>query len=156
MKNIILLIAFLYSSFLIGQNGILVPPDAVLTAFAKQYSKKAVSWSIEYGKNDGVYFEGSFTSDTKSKAFALYDSIGTFKSLKTQIPVTKLPVIAQTYLKKNYPAKGKVKSVGRILSKIDDKNTQTYIAEVKKNKNQYNIVFDKEGNFIKRIEIDNL
>lgn len=74
MKNIILLIAFLYSSLLIGQKGVLVPPEAVKAAFEKQNPKKAAFWSIEFGKNDKVYFEAAFNSDAKSKAFALYDS----------------------------------------------------------------------------------
>lgn len=67
-----------------------------------------------------------------------------------------MPVKAQAYLKKNYHVKGKVNPVGKILNKIDDKDTQTFIAEVKKDKKLYNIVFDKDGEFIKRIEIDNL
>ncbi|WP_264538043.1 hypothetical protein [Flavobacterium sp. N1736] len=153
MKNILLLIAFLCSSFLIAQKGVLVPPDAVTIAFEKQNPKKIASWSIEYGKSDDVYFEATFNTTAKNKAFALYDSNGVFKSLKTQILIAKLPLKAQTYLKKNYPAKGKVQPVGKILNKIDDTNSETYIAEIKKDKKLYNVVFDKDGEFIKRIEI---
>jgi len=157
MKNILVLIIFLYSSFLIGQKrSLLVPPEAVTASFEKQYPKKIALWSIEYDKNDEIYFEGTFTTTGKNKAFVLYDSYGTFESLKTQILIKKLSLKAQNYLKKNYPIKGKVRPVGRILAVIDDKNTQTYIAEVKKDKKLYNVVFDKEGEFIKRIEINNI
>ncbi len=156
MRNSILFIAFLYSSFLIAQKGMLVPPEAVTAAFEKQYPKKAALWSIEYSQNDAVYFEGAFTTTEKTKAFVLYDSYGAFKSLKTQITVAKLPVNAQTYLKKNYPVKGKVKPVGKILNVVDDKNTQTFIAEEKKDRKLYNIVFDSTGDFIKRTENYNL
>lgn len=156
MKNILLLITFLYTSFLIGQKSVLVPPEAVTTAFAKQNPKKVAYWSIEYGKNDEIYFEAAFNAAAKTKAFALYDSYGAFRSLKTQVPLAKLPVTAQTYLKKNFPVKAKVNPVVRTLTVIDAQNTQTYIAEVKKDKKKYNVVFDATGEFIKKTEIDNL
>lgn len=148
--------AFLYCNFLMAQNGIIVPPENVTKSFESQYSKKNVVWSIEYGKGDDVYFEGEFTDDKKSKAIVLYDSNGVFKSLKTQITIVKLPLKSQNYLKKNYPAKGKVKPVGKIFYMIDDKNNETYVAVAKKDKKLYNIIFDKTGEFIKRIEINML
>ncbi|WP_337966179.1 hypothetical protein [uncultured Flavobacterium sp.] len=154
MKYILLFIAFLNTGFLIGQTSILVPPQPVIAAFEKGYPQKKVIWSIEYGKGEEIYFEGTFNPTTATKGYVLYDSYGAFKSLKTEISISKLPLKAQDYLKKNYPAKGKVKSVGKILTKIDDKNNETYISEAKKDKKLYNIVFDKEGEFIKRIEID--
>lgn len=156
MKKLLILTAFLYSSFLIAQNSILVPPEAVVRAFEKQYPKKKPNWALEYGKNDEIYFEGTFNTDAKTKALVLYDSNGTFKSLKTQILINKLPLKTQNYLKKDYPAKGKIKSVGKIFTMIDDKNNVRYIVEAKKDKKLYNVVFDKDGEFIKRIEIDNL
>jgi hypothetical protein len=154
MKYILLFITFLNTGFLIGQKSILVPPQPVITAFEKEYPQKKVLWSIQYGKGEEIYFEGTFNSTTAAKGYVLYDSYGAFKSLKTEILVNKLPLKAQDYLKKNYPAKGKVKSVGKVLTMIDSKNNETYIAEAKKDKKLYNIVFDKEGEFIKRIEID--
>jgi hypothetical protein len=154
MKYILLFITFLNTSFLIGQKSILVPPQAVITVFEKEYPQKKVLWSIEYGNEEEIYFEGTFNPVTATKAYVLYDSYGVFKSLKTEISINKLPLKAQDYLKINYPTKGKVKSVGKILTKIDDKNNETYIVEAKKDKKLYNIVFNKEGEFIKRIEID--
>lgn len=154
MKNFLFFTLFLYSNFLIGQNSLIIPPENVTNSFENQYPKKTVLWSIEYGKGDDIYFVGAFNIAAKTKAFVLYDARGVFKSLKTQITITKLLLKAQNYLKKNYPDKGKVKSIGKIFSMIDDKNTETYIAEVKKDKKLYNVVFDKEGEFIKRIEID--
>lgn len=153
MRKILLFMAFLYCNFLMAQNGIIVPPENVTKSFESQYPKKTVVWSIEYGKGDDVYFEGEFTADTKQKAIVLYDSNGVFKSLKTQIAIAKLPIKSQNYLKKNYPAKGKVKSVGKIFYMIDDKNNETYVAVAKKDKKLYNIIFDKNGEYIKSIEI---
>lgn len=154
MRNILLFMTFLYCNFLIAQNGIIVPPENVIKSFESQYPKKTVLWSIEYGKGDDVYFEGEFTADKKSKAIVLYDSNGVFKSLKTPITIVKLPLKSQNYLKKNYPAKGKVKSVGKIFYMVDDKNNETYVAVAKKDKKMYNIIFDKTGEYIKRIEIN--
>lgn len=153
MKNMLLFMTFLYCNFLIAQNGIIVPPENVTKSFENQYPKKTVLWSIEYGKGDDVYFEGEFTDDKKSKAIVLYDSNGAFKSLKTQITIAKLPLQSQNYLKKNYPAKGKVKAVGKIFYMIDDKNNETYVAVAKKDKKLYNITFNKDGEYVKKTEI---
>ena len=154
MRRALLLIAFLYCNFLIAQNGIIVPPENVTKSFESQYPIKTVVWSIEYGKSDDIYFEGEFTADTKEKAIVLYNSNGVFKSLKKQTSIAKLPLKSQNYLKKNYPAKGKVKSVGKIFYRIDDKNIETYIAAAKKDKKLYNIIFDKSGEYSNRIEIN--
>lgn len=156
MKNVLLLIAFLYSSLFIGQNSLLLPSENVIAAFEKQYPNKKPIWTLEYGKNDDVRFVAEFKAIDKTKQFAIYNSDGSFKSLKTQIQITKLPLKAQTYLKKNYPVKGKINPIGKIFAIIDDKNNETYIGEIKKDKKLYNVVFDKDGEFIKRIEIDNL
>lgn len=153
MRNILLFVTFLYCNFLIAQDAIIVPPENVTKSFESQYPKKTVVWSIEYGKDEDVYFEGEFTDDKKSKAIVLYDSNGVFKTLKTQITIVKLPLKSQNYLKKNYPDKGKVKSVGKIFYMIDDKNNETYVAVAKKDKKLYNIIFDKNGEYVKRIEI---
>lgn len=156
MKNILLLMAFLYTSLFMGQNALLLPSENIIAAFEKQYPNKKPVWTLEYGKNDEIKFVAEFKGTDKTKEYAIYNSDGTFKAYKKSIPISKLPLNAQNYIKKNYPSKGKVKSTGEILAMIDDKNNETYIVEVKKDKKLYNIVFDKEGEFLKRTEIDNL
>lgn len=153
MRGILLFMTFLYYNFSIAQNSIIVPPENVTKSFENQYPNKTVVWSVEYDEGDDVYFEGEFTADTKEKAIILYDSNGVFKSLKTQIAIVKLPLKSQNYLKKNYPGKGNVKSVGKIFCMIDDRNIETYIAVAKKDKKLYNINFDKNGEYSKRTEI---
>lgn len=159
MKNIFLFTAFLFSTFLIGQNsGVLVPPESVRMAFEKQYPKKTVIiWSMEYGEtDDDIKFEAKFNETPQTKGYALYDGKGNFKSYKVQIILAKLPKNGQVYLKKNYPinAKTKLNPVKQIFLVQNDKNETRYEAGVIKDKKNYNVVFDKDGTFVRRVQID--
>jgi hypothetical protein len=172
MKKVLLFIAFLYSSFLIGQNGILVPPQCITDAFAKQYAKKTVNWSMELGRSeDDTDFEAKFNATAKTKGYALYDSRGNFKSYKEQVSSTKLPKDAQAYLDKNYPVKAASSSKAKTKSKtkrkpvpvarevffvVDAQNRTTYEVKVKKDAEFYKVVFDVTGNYIKRVQIDEI
>jgi hypothetical protein len=148
MKNVLLLIAFLCSNFFIGQS-LLVPPDNVIRAFEKQYPDKKPIWDMELGKNDEIKFVAAFKTADKKKKFVTYDSNGVFKTSKKQIAINQLPLKGQKYLKKNY----NVKTVGQILAVVDNQNQTSYMAEIKSNKSMFNLVFDANGEFIKRIEI---
>lgn len=149
MKNILLFAFFLCSSFLAAQISVLVPPENVTMAFKKQYPEKAAIWSIEYGKNDKINFQAEFNIDSKTKAYAMYDSDGFFKSYRIPIPITKLPLNAQDYLSKNY----QVKSIMQHYSVLDDKNGETYNTGIKINKELYRLVFSKEGELVARIKV---
>ncbi|WP_338839955.1 hypothetical protein [Flavobacterium ginsenosidimutans] len=150
MKNILLLAFFIYSHFLIGQNATLVPPENIRTAFENQYPKKKPIWDIEYSsKNDDVIFEAKFNETPKTIAFARYDKNGNFKAYKGQILLNKLPKKAQTYLKANYP----VKSLKQFFAVNDNLNVRTYEAAVIKDSKFYNVIFDQDGEFYKRVQI---
>lgn len=171
MKNILLIIAFLYSSLIIGQNGILVPPDNILKAFEKQYPQKKATWSMEYGqKEDDINFEAKFNVAKKTTGYALYDQRGVFKSYKELMSSTKLPKNAQVYLDTNYPvksnSKAKTKSKSKAKSKavaapvrevfnvVDAQGKTRYEVKTKKDNKTYNVIFDAEGNFVKTIQIE--
>ncbi len=153
-----------------SQKGILVPPDGVKAAFEKQYPKKNPVWSIEYGNSDmDTRFEAQFKTTGKAIGYALYDQNGTFKSYRELIPYAKLTKEAQVYLDANYPikaagksgpkskkskSKAKPASPARIVySIVNAQNITKYAVAIKKDKKNYNAMFDQDGKFLKLIEI---
>lgn len=165
MKKLLLFTAFLCFNFLIGQQSILLPSENIIKEFEKQYPQKKPIWSMEYGKNDNdIYFAAKFTIAAKTQAYAVYDSDGNFKTYKEQISSAKLPKNGLVYLDTNYPVKSISKSKSKSKAKatvpvreayyaVDAKNKTTYEVKVVKNKKNYNLIFDEEGNLIKIIQI---
>ncbi|MBF4508608.1 hypothetical protein IRZ83_18175 [Flavobacterium sp. JLP] len=149
MKNFLLVFLFLYSSLIIGQNGVspekITPPEKVLFTFQKEYPNKIPLWSVEYvgDDNDEIRYEAKFKTDTNAEALAVYDSLGVLKAFELQILLSQLPARAQTYLKKNYPAN----AIREIAVVVDYKNETTYEVGVEKSSKFYDVVFDKNGGF---------
>ncbi|MET3028715.1 PepSY-like domain-containing protein [Flavobacterium sp. UW10123] len=150
MRKIFLLVFLISMSFVKAQNGTLVPPDNVLKAFENQYPKKKAIWDLEYsGAGDDVTFEAKFNAAPKTIALARYDKNGAFKAYKLQVPITKLPKKVQTYLKTNYS----VKSYKQFFSVTDNTDIKTYEAGVTKDSKFYNLIFDQDGEFSKKVQI---
>jgi hypothetical protein len=157
MKNFFFIISFLYTSFLIAQNGlspdrIVNPPEKVLFTFQKQYPGKVPVWTMKYvgDDDDEIRYEAKYTTDKKAKALAVYDNLGVLKAYELQIPLSQLPQKAQSYLKSNYPAK----AIKEIAVVVDDKNKTTYEVGIQKDSKFYDVVFDKNGGFDVMIEKD--
>ncbi|GAA3782863.1 hypothetical protein [Flavobacterium ginsengiterrae] len=155
MKNVFLIAVFLCSSFLMAQEGtnmkkVVTPPEKVKFTFEKEYPGKVPVWSEEYvgDDNDEIRYEAKYNVDSKTKAVAIYDNLGVLKAYELQIPLNKLPLAAQTYLKKNYAAK----AVKEIALVVDYKKTTTYEVGVQKDGKFYDVVFDKDGDFNVAIE----
>ena len=74
---------------------------------------------------------------------AVYDNLGVLKAFELAIPVSKLPVAALNYLKKNYP-KNAIREASVV---VDYKNKTTYEVGIEKDSNFYDVVFDKDGGF---------
>ena len=157
MKNLFFIITFLYSSFLIGQNGVspdkvVTPPEKVLYTFQKEYPGKVPVWTLKYvgDDDDEIRYEAKFKTNVTTEVLAVYDNLGVLKAFESQIPLSKLPAKAQAYLKKNYPAK----AIKEIAVVVDDKNKTTYEVGVQKNAKFYDVVFDKNGGFDVIVEKD--
>ena len=155
MKNVFLIAVFLCSSFLMAQEGtnmkkVVTPPEKVKFTFEIEYPGKVPVWSEEYvgDDNDEIRYEAKYNVDSKTKAVAIYDNLGVLKAYELQIPLNKLPLAAQTYLKKNYAAK----AVKEIALVVDYKKTTTYEVGVQKDGKFYDVVFDKDGDFNVAIE----
>ncbi|WP_289660927.1 hypothetical protein [Flavobacterium panacagri] len=150
MRTIILFSIFIYSSWAAGQGASIVPPDIVISTFEKQYPKKKAIWNVEYsGKNDDIIFEAKFSQPPKLVAYAQYDENGIFKVYKVQTPLLKLVKKAQVYLKTNYP----VKSVKQVFSVVDNVDKKRYEVGVIKDSKFYNLIFDQDGEFLKKVQI---
>ncbi|SHH13549.1 hypothetical protein [Flavobacterium johnsoniae] len=152
MKNVFLLIVSFWSGFIIGQNNVVTPPEKVRFTFEKEYPNKVPVWSVRYvgDDDDEIRYEAKFNIDKNTKALAVYDNLGVLKAYELQIPLSQLPVKAQTYLKKNYTAKA-IKEVSVV---VDDKNQTTYEVGVEKDSKFYDVVFDKNGGFDVSIQKD--
>lgn len=157
MKNLFFIITFLYSSFLIGQNGVspdkvVTPLEKVLYTFQKEYPGKVPVWTMKYvgDDDDEIRYEAKFKTNATTEVLAVYDNLGVLKAFESQIPLSKLPAKAQAYLKKNYPAK----AIKEIAVVVDDKNKTTYEVGVQKNAKFYDVVFDKNGGFDVIVEKD--
>ncbi len=155
MRNFLLIVLFLFNGFLFAQEGInmkkvITPPEKVRFAFEKEYPGKTAVWSEEYvgDDDDEVRYEAKFNKDKNTKAVAIYDNSGVLKAFQLQIPLSKLPINAQTYLKKNYSPK----AIKEIAVVVDDKNKTTYEVGVTKDSKFYDVVFDKDGDFNVSIE----
>ncbi|WP_289660928.1 hypothetical protein [Flavobacterium panacagri] len=150
MKNVFLILTFLCSSFLIAQEGtnmkkVITPPEQVRLAFEKEYPGKEAVWAEEYvgDDNDEIRYEARYNVDNKTKALAIYDNLGNMKAYELQIPLSQLPVKAQAYLKKNYPAK----AIREIAVVVDYKKVTTYEVGITKDAKFFDIQFDKDGGF---------
>jgi hypothetical protein len=155
MKNLFFYVAFLYSSFLMAQimpTGIITPPEKVVYNFQKEYPGKVPEWTIKYvgDDDDEIRYEAKFKANPNSEALAVYDNLGVLKAFESQIPLSKLPPKAQSYLKKNYSAK----AIKEIAVVIDDKNKTTYEVGIQKDSKFYDVVFDKNGGFDVIVEKD--
>ncbi|MCI9844845.1 PepSY-like domain-containing protein [Flavobacterium pectinovorum] len=155
MRRVFLVFALLSFGFLMAQEGTnmkktVIPPELVRIAFEKEYPGKIVVWSEEYvgDDNDEIRYEGKYNVNNTTKALAIYDNLGNMKAYELQIPLNQLPAKAQTYLKKNYPAK----AIKEIAVVVDDKNKTTYEVGIEKDSKFYDLIFDKNGGFDVSIE----
>ncbi|WP_281310006.1 PepSY-like domain-containing protein [Flavobacterium flavigenum] len=155
MRRVSLIFALFSFSFLVAQEGTnmkktVIPPELVKAAFEKEYPGKIPVWSEEYvgDDNDEIRYEAKYNVNNTTKALAIYDNSGNMKAYELQIPLSKLPPKAQTYLKKNYPAK----TIKEITVVVDDKNKTTYEVGIEKDSKFYDLIFDKNGGFDVSIE----
>ncbi len=113
-------------------------PDAVKSAFEKEFPGKKASWDAE----DGGY-EAEFKMNG-TDASANYNANGHRTELEIEINTNELPAVAQDYIKKNY-AVYKLTEAAKITN---DKNVVTFEAEVEKDGKSWDVLFDANGKFI--------
>ena len=118
-------------------------PSAVKENFTKSYpDAKNVEWIKE---EDG--YEAEFIIN-KTESSATYDNDGKFKELELEIKIKELPAAASEYCTVNY-ADHKLSEAAKIT---DDAGKISFEAELTKGGEHFDIIFDAEGNFIKKTE----
>lgn len=153
MKNAIYLISLFCGWMVSAQNPVkeTVPPAEVSAAFEKEFPKAKPVWASEFTGDDSdeVRYEATFTRNSL-RNLAAYDKLGNLKAVETEISMNQLPGNAFHYLRSNTYEKNIVE-----LAKVTDnsKNT-TYEIGIKKEGKFFDLVFDSNGNFVKRVEKD--
>ena len=118
-------------------------PKAVVTSFQTHFKgAKAEAWDKE--KNGE--FEAEFKMN-KVEMSANFSADGKLMETEEEIATTTLPKIATEYVTKNY-AGIKIEEAAKIT---DSTGKVTYEAEVKKGKEEIELLFDATGNFIKQV-----
>ncbi|MEP6647163.1 MAG: hypothetical protein ABJC12_08735 [Saprospiraceae bacterium] len=116
-------------------------PDAVLKGFVKNYGDEKASWKVKEGT-----YEATFKL-IGMPATAWYDSTGHRINVAVEIKTDQLPFIAKSYIERNYP-KAKIT---KALKWTDDKNVNTFQAEIKISAQSKNLLFSARGNLIKEL-----
>jgi hypothetical protein len=109
--------------------------QAAKTAFQKNYSGVKGSWDKE-----GASYEVSFKKDGKTMSL-LITATGSIQETETEIPVSDLPAVIQSYVKEHYKNE-KIKEAARLVKGNGEVN---YEAEV----DDKDVIFDANGKFIK-------
>jgi hypothetical protein len=110
-------------------------PAAVRAAFAKQFPGIIPHWQKESAKYEANFKRGSHDESV------LFAADGTMLEQEIEIQVTKLPVLAISYVKKRYPRAG-IKEAAKITKANGEIN---YEAGVKGR----DLIFDNAGNFLR-------
>ncbi|MGZ3904746.1 MAG: PepSY-like domain-containing protein [Bacteroidia bacterium] len=118
-------------------------PKAVLTSFQNNFKgAKVEKWEKE---KDGSY-EAEFDVN-KVETSASFSADGKLNETETEIKTSELPKAVTDYIAKNY-AGYKNEEAAKI---VDAGGKVSYEAEVKKGKEEMDLIFDSNGNFMKKI-----
>ena len=119
-----------------------VVSESVKAAFTAKYPNATkVSW-----EDEGGTFEAGFVQN-KTEFSAVFDSNGKFKEEETEIKVVLLPTKVVEYCKSNY-ADYKISEAAKITT---DSGEMKFEAELSKKKMHFDLLFDKNGNFLAKV-----
>jgi hypothetical protein len=117
-------------------------PNAVTESFNRNFKGAEVEkWEKE---KNGTY-EAEFDFN-KIETSATYSDNGKLLETETEIAIKALPKSVIDYISKNYP-NHKIAEAAKI---IDDKGDVMYEAEAKKGKEEFDLLFDAKGVFVKK------
>ncbi|MGZ3932663.1 MAG: PepSY-like domain-containing protein [Bacteroidia bacterium] len=117
-------------------------PKPVLTAFAEHFKgAKAEKWEKE---KDGNY-EAEFDWN-KTETSATFSAAGQLVETETELKTSELPKTVSDYVSKNYTGY-KLAEAAKIT---DAAGKVFYEAEVKKGKEEMDLIFDANGTFVRK------
>lgn len=152
MKNVICLFSLFCGWIISAQNTKeIVPPAEVSAAFEKEFPQTKPVWASEFTGEDSdeVRYEAIFSLDN-IRNMAAYDKLGNLKAIETEITINQLPENAFHYLRSNTYEKNIVE-----MARVTNGNKMiTYEIGLQKGNRFFDLVFDRSGNFIKRVEKD--
>ena len=120
-------------------------PDLVKQSFSKVYPNiKVDTWEKE-----AVNYEAEFHLNNVESS-ALFSEQGNFIELEQEIVITDLPKAAIDYCHLNY----KVYKLNEAAVITDVYKKATYEVELKNGKEKFDLLFDEQGNFIKKDELE--
>ncbi len=116
-------------------------PASVKSAFAKKYPGA----KVEKWEKEGADYEAEFDL-SKVESSAVFDVNGNFKGLEQEIKSSELPKAVTDYCAKTY-AGYKLTEAAKIT---DSTGKVMYEAEMSKGKEEFDVIFDDKGIFIKK------
>lgn len=122
-------------------------PKEVVASFHKNFKDaKAKEWEKEETK-----FEAEFDWN-KVETSATFSADGTLMETEHEIKVSELPAAVSEYVNKNY-AGSKIEEASKITTTA---GVVTYEAEIKKGKEEIDLIFDSVGTYItKEVQLHN-
>lgn len=135
-KNILVVIALLITIITLASDA----PKAVKEAFAKKFPiAKSVKWEKENAKE----YEASFTLNG-AKMSANFNNEGVWLETETEIKIAELPVAVSAAIKTKFTS-----WVVTSVSKIEAAKGIQFEADIKKGKEEKEILLNAEGTLIK-------
>lgn len=152
MKNVICFLS-LFCGWLVSAQSTkeIVPPAEVSAAFEKEFLKVKPVWASEFTGEDSdeIRYEATFSRDN-IRNMAAYDKLGNLKAIETEIALNQLPGDAFHYLRSHTYEK----NIVEIAQVTDSNKTITYEIGIQKDDRFFDLVFDRGGSFVKRVEKD--
>ena len=145
MKKLLFILPMFFCVFTFAQK--LKEADVkpgVIQAFGKKFPDASkVKWEKE-----GADYEGNFTQNGVEKSVVI-DTTGKILEIESEIALKDVPQTVKDYLAKTY-ADYKIKE----LSKLELTNQIQYEVEVKKGKELWELRFNTEGKFLRKMEVN--
>jgi hypothetical protein len=120
-------------------------PDLVKQSFSKVYPNiKVDAWEKEAANYEAEFHLNNIESS------ALFSEHGNFIELEQEIVLTDLPKAVIEYCTLNY----KDYKLNEAAIITDVYKRATYEVELKKGKEKFDLLFDEQGNFVKKEEVE--
>ncbi len=143
--KIIVILALITSTQTLAQekNKTIVPIE-VIDSLKQEFSEaKEVEWQ-RIGRD---LFEANF-QDQKDKKTVLFDDLGRWQKIATEVKMNKLPAVIQKHIKANYPSMQFIAS-----NRVQSRTASSFEIELRNNAEQiWIITYSETGDFISKNE----
>lgn len=157
MKTIVVAIVLIFSVHTVNAQKLKAAevPESVKNGFSKKFPNvKDVDWEKEDANYEAGFETISVNMDNpkakakKRESSVTLDASGNILEIETELAIADLPKAISEYITKNHPG-FKIEEASKMT---DNKDVITYEAEVEKGKEEFDLIFDANGGFIKKGE----